>query len=249
MTRSALKAEILKLEPNNRVAVDTRTSYGQMAAEYECVKVRSKNRPDGVTMEPATVKYMSEKVGFSYRIEGEDFLGDYTYTPVALPEIGYWFIDDGTTFEVVEHLPGLTIRAGDLDKRESFDPRRIYTVKAGNEVVFKRIDSATGKPVLWSYRQSMEIIVSPLMELTPTESYAKASASGHKTMTQKVFAAWAISRSPDITGKELTALLMETFPNHNVTTRHGPHYLSLSKNGRLPEAPDDDPRLWGKDQG
>ena len=63
-------------------------------------------------------------------------------------------------------------------------------------------------------------------------------------MTQKSLSAYLIAANPSITGVELTTLLREAFPLARVEGRHGPHYLSLSRTGKLPEASEDDPRTW-----
>lgn len=242
-SKDELKQTILDIEPDNAVANEPRSSHGQLAAELVQVRTRAIERSNTPTI-PGTIKYRVEDNGFSWRIEADDFLGDLSSGP-TLPPIGTRVLnDEGEPVEVTEHESGLTIRAGDLEKREGFDPRRIYVTKSGNDVVFKRIDTGSGKPILWSFRQNMEIIVGPNTELTRTDRSAKPTASSGRQMNQKNLAAYLIAKSPSITGSELTALLREAFPLARVNDRHGPHYLSLSRNGKLPEASEDDPRTW-----
>lgn len=63
-------------------------------------------------------------------------------------------------------------------------------------------------------------------------------------MTQKLLASYLIANDPNITAAGLTAILQEEFPSCKVGKRHGSHYISQSKNGRLPEPPSEDPRSW-----
>lgn len=138
--------------------------------------------------------------------------------------------------------PGLAITAADLQHRESFDPRRIYETPNGTRVVYKRVER--GRVVLWSYKSQAEIMIAGTVELEPTEAVAQPTASSRRKITQKLVAAWLISQNPDITGAQLTAELRRAFPNNKIDTRHGPHYISHSRNGKLPEPPDSDPRDW-----
>lgn len=244
MKKEEIKTLILKLEPDNSIAKDARSSHAQLLAELNRARQRIADSTSDAQTLPASVRYRVEEEGFSWRVEGEDFLSDLSFGP-KLPDIGTKVMgDDDVTFIIAEHESGLIIRAGDLEVRESFDPRRIYCTKNGNDVVFKRRDPNTGKPILWSFRQSMEIITGPHTELTRTEKTAKPTAGVGHQMTQKNLAAYLISRNPMIKGSELTVALRQAFPAARISERHGPHYLSLSRCGRLPEAPEDDPRTW-----
>jgi uracil-DNA glycosylase len=62
---------------------------------------------------------------------------------------------------------------------------------------------------------------------------------------QRQLAAWLIHSDPSLTAEQLTAQLAAAFPPpaYNVGSRHGPHYLSLYRTGKL-EVPDSDPRDW-----
>lgn len=245
MTKGDLKQTILDIEPGNEVASDPRSSHPQLATELTKVRERAAERST-TPATPGTARYRVEDSGFSWRVEAEDFLGKLSSGP-TLPSIGTRVPnDEGDPVEITEHASGLAIRAEDLEHREGFDPRRIYVTKSGNDVVFKRVDAGSGKPILWSFRQNMEIMVGKSVELERTDRTAKPTANAGRQMNQKNFAAYIIARNPAITGAELTALLREAFPNARVADRHGPHYLSLSRNGKLPEASEDDPRTWSR---
>ena len=67
---------------------------------------------------------------------------------------------------------------------------------------------------------------------------------GHP-FTQQQLAAWLIHSNPIIDSGELTARLAVAFPPpaYRVGARHGAHYLSLYRTGKL-DVPDSDPRDW-----
>lgn len=245
MNKADVKRHILELEPANVVANAAGSSLAQLVVELSKIREQAMML-SSVSALPGTVRYRVEDDGFSWRIEAEDFLGDLDYG-LVLPAIGTRIPnDEGDPIVLAEHEAGLAIIAGDLSSREKFDPRRIYITKSGNEVVFKRDDSKTGKPILWSFRQSIEIMVGATTILDRTDREAKPVAQSGLVMNQKNLSAYVIARNPSITGAELTAILREAFPNARVNDRHGPHYLSLSRNARLPEASDEDPRTWKK---
>lgn len=68
--------------------------------------------------------------------------------------------------------------------------------------------------------------------------------AGH-SVTQKDLAAWLIHSHPTITAGELTAKLAAAFPPpvYRIGTRHGGHYLSLYRTGKL-DVPASDPQDW-----
>lgn len=245
--KTELRQSILGKDPVNAVALDPRSTEVQLIEEQARLKALEIESIDPASALPAVVKWRAEEVGgYSWKIEGEDYLSELYYGS-ALPKIGTKALDeDGTGFVVTDHEAGLTIRAVDLITREQFDPRRIYSSKGGNNVVFKRIDSSTGKPVIWSFSQSAEIVTGPNTELTRTDNVAKPTAASHLKMTQKSLAAYLIAQNPEIRKEELTKALKEAFPSARIAEdgRHGAHYLSLSRTGKLPEATPDDPRLW-----
>jgi hypothetical protein len=63
--------------------------------------------------------------------------------------------------------------------------------------------------------------------------------------TQRDLAAWLIHSNPTITAGELTAKLAAAFPPpvHKIGTRHGGHYLSLYRTGKL-NVPVSNPQDW-----
>ncbi len=63
--------------------------------------------------------------------------------------------------------------------------------------------------------------------------------------SQRQLAAWLIHSNPSLTADQLTSRLADAFPApaYNVGARHGPHYLSLYRTGKL-EVPESDPREW-----
>jgi hypothetical protein len=161
----------------------------------------------------------------------------------GVPRVGVTItIEEIGQVVVAEVGSDLQILTGDLVMREAFDPRRVYETPNSTSVVFKRVDQKTGKIVLWSYKANAEIMVNDKMVLQWTDRQAKPTAAREKKLTQKSLAAWLIANEPNITGKELTLALRRAFPEAAIGDRHGPHYLSLSRKGKLPEAPDEDPR-------
>lgn len=248
-TKEDLKKSILALEPNNRVVNMIRVTNQALQQELVEAQHRNKQRLETLTADgkPCTVRFRTEETGYTWRLESEDYLSEIFYGP-DLPAIGTRAIDDeDEAIVVIEALAGLAIRASDLPVRETFDPRRIYAMKNGGlEITFKRADPESGKSVVWSFKQNMEVILGHNTELTRTDRQATATAAGHRRMSQKVLAAYLIATKPDITPTELTAILRAEFPLARVDARHGPHYISLSRNGKLPEASDTDPRTWSK---
>lgn len=194
-------------------------------------------------VEHVSVLYRSEigSTAFSWKLKAASAVLQGLFSGSVLPEIGEIVEVNGTSYAVKERVPNLQVVTGDLAARDRFDKRRIYKTPQGSLVVFKRLDT-DGRAVLWSYAKSVEIKVTASMLLEPTDQLAKPVAVKKKRFTQKLLAAYLISKNPDITAKELTIQLQAAFPNHDVGNRHGPHYLSLSKQGRLDEAPDRDPR-------
>lgn len=148
---------------------------------------------------------------------------------------------EGQRSRVVSIKDGLPIITGDLPVREKFDPRRVYETPNSTSVTFKRMDK-DGKVVLWSYKINAEIKIAGKTLLERTDRQAQPTATKEKRLTQKVLASWLIAQNPDIKPKELTKELQGAFPEAQIGDRHGPHYLSLSRKGKLPEAPDEDPR-------
>ncbi len=245
MNKSEIITAITEIEPSNRVVSNPRSSHDDLLEELRAARLRQAEKL-GNPAAPATVRFRVETNGFSWKIESEEFLSELEFG-ATLPAVGTRMLgDDLDIVEIVDHEVGLVIRAGDLERRESFDPRRIYTKEAGNEVVFKRMDTESGKPVVWSFIQGMEILVGFNAKMTRTEKVAKPTARSGTKMTQKNLAAYLVSMNPVITGEQLTKELQAAFPNARVESRHGPHYLSLSRCGKLPEAPEDDPRQWAK---
>lgn len=247
MNKNDLRRKITTIDPNSKIAVDQKSTIPQL--ERELMRVQrvavSGRASDEIT---ATVKFRHEESGgFSWHIESSDFYSEVQHGR-ELPLIGTTSTDDeGNTLRITEQTECGTIRACDMCNREIFDPRRIYRVKTtGVEVVFKRVDQAAGKPVVWSFGTGMEIMIGVGMEMIRTDRTAKPIARCGGMMTQKNLAAFLIGQDSSITAAELTEALREAFPSSNVGDRHGPHYLSLSRNGRLPEAPATDPRTWSK---
>ena len=69
----------------------------------------------------------------------------------------------------------------------------------------------------------------------------------HREELEKEIAAYNLEDPNNgIRHHELDAELIAAFPQHQVGARHGRHYLSLARTGKLPEAQafEDDPRRW-----
>jgi hypothetical protein len=62
------------------------------------------------------------------------------------------------------------------------------------------------------------------------EAGATLLATGTRSLQE--FAATVCNLSHgSVTGKDLTPLLAKAFPEHNITDRHGPHYMSACRSG------------------
>jgi hypothetical protein len=111
-------------------------------------------------------------------------------------------------------------------------------------VAFQRLDG--NRVILWSYKHQSEISISNRVKLERTPRTAARIATKKRKNTQKLTAAYLIAQNPQVGDKELNRLLKEAFPSANIKLdgRHGKHYLSLSRRGHLPVAPDTDPREW-----
>jgi hypothetical protein len=245
-TKNEMRDEICRAEPDNVVATNKKASHAELKAELSKIH----DRLNSVADRPAPVEPVS--VALHFRIDGEnvtwkyaDADGNMSVLKVgeSMPGIGHTvLLDDGRPATITSRSGGLPITAGDLVTIEVFDPRRVYETPNRTKVVFKRADR--GRTVLWSYTAQGEIAIGGHVVLSRTDSTAKPTSQRKKRMSQKALAAWLIANDPTITGKELTAAIRDAFPSSNVSDRHGPHYLSLSRHGRLPEPTDDDPRTW-----
>lgn len=158
---------------------------------------------------------------------------------VGAPPVVGEMTEHGLVKEVIDDLP---VVAGYLPTIEQLDPRRVYTTDFGTSVVFKRVEN--GRVILWSYKNSGEVAVGTAFNVVPTDRHAEPIAMPDQRMTQKILAAYLIAQNPAITKQDLAVELKKSFPAARIGDRHGQHYLSLSRSGRLPEAPADDPRGW-----
>lgn len=244
-TKDQLRNSIVELEPDNVVAADDGATHSDLTKELRAAKRRAEAKAKASSI-PAVAKYrLEDDTHMSWKLcraDTEEPVTDLSYGD-QLPLIGDWVEFDGTKYKVVKQESGLEITAGDLDARDKFDARRIYITPNGTSVVFMRMDK--GRAVLWSYKAQAEIAIGGHVVLARSDRLAKPRASKNRKMTQKVLASWVIAQNPTISADELTSTLKDAFPSANIGQRHGPHYLSLSRNGRLPEAPDTDPRTWG----
>lgn len=242
-SKEDLRAQLLELEPGNSVANSSAT-YNELRVELAAAKRRDKSKKKAQSV-PVVVSYRHENEEMmSWKFlpkGGGDAIGTLQYgnempLPNAVADV------DGVSVVVSSHEEGLDIMAIDLNVRNRFDARRIYTTPNGTHVVFKRLEN--GRVVLWSYKIQAEIMLGSQVQLKRTNKQARPIASRAKKMTQKILASYLIAQDPSITPGELTNALTAAFPTMSVGNRHGPHYLSLSRNGKLPEPPEDDPRDW-----
>ena len=244
MTKAELRQKIKDIEPDNSVATDSRATRDALQRELRAARRRRASR-EAATAVPAALRYRVEEDGtYSWKLFDDDItpITDLAYGK-DLPMIGSIHPSiDGVALRVASRDSGLKIVAGDLCVREEFDPRRVYVTANGSNVTYKRDEGEL--IVLWSYKHNDEIAVGKRVVLNLTPRHAQPVAVMNRRKTQKIVAAWLIANNPGITGAELTAALAEAFPANRVSSRHGPHYLSLSRRGRLPEPPDEDPREW-----
>jgi hypothetical protein len=245
-TKDDIRANILKVEPENAVALDPAAPHKALADEMKNVKKRQDDKTKKDSINVGVLYRMEDDNKMSWKFvddEGEPVV-NRLFFGAQLPIVGNIISVSDTLNVVVKSAPkaGLTICAGDLEFREAFDCRRIYLTGNGTKVVFKRTEN--DRTVLWSYRVQSEVMINRKVQLDRTEDLASAAAVIKKKMTQKVLAAFLISRDPNIAPNQLTAELQNAFPQALISSRHGPHYLSLSRNGKLPEPSEDDPRTW-----
>jgi hypothetical protein len=189
--------------------------------------------------------YRRETSGFSWKFRLSANTTSQLEFGQTLPELGKQHTNAETGLKVTPLVREdmLDITTGDLPSREKFDPRRVYTTPQGTAVVYKRLQNE--KIILWSYKISNELAVGSGIILTRTDSTASAAAvvKQPEKLTQRILAAWLITQRPNITHGELTAELRAAFPQCLVSDRHGKHYLSHARHGRLPEPPAEDPRI------
>ena len=243
MKKSELIGAILEVEPENKVAKSSRAGQPELTRELAAVKRRRATRERHTAVPGACVFRIESEELKSWKILLKDGRQSSLQLGKKAPHVGEVVpFDDGSAVVIGEVDDGLTITAGDLSVRDTIDSRQIYTTPNGTNVVFKRIQA--GRIVLWSYKTQTEIMTGAHIELERTGRRAQPVAQKKRRMTQKILASWLISQNPSMTSSELTALMEGSFPSAQVGARHGPHYLSLSKSGKLPEAPDTDPRTW-----
>jgi len=242
-TKTDLRKELRAIEPGNSAIRDSRATWGDLNEEIKKAKRRmaaskSKNAVS------STLRYREEENEiFSWKIFVDGVSQCELHVTSELPEVGSIHPDfDGNPLRIDYVKKTLKITCEDIAIREEFDKRRVYETEAGSAITYKRIE---GKfTVFWSYKHSDEIALGPGVVLKRLNRQAQPTAVKKNKKTQKIVAAYIISQTPDITGAKLTEELEKAFPEHRVTSRHGPHYLSLSRKGKLPEPPSTDPREW-----
>ena len=243
MKKADIRTAIQALEPNNAVCRDSRATRADLLAELRSAKRRRASEEAARATPCVMVWREEENEYYSWKF----LVGNEAQCPLQhgadLPMPGSIHPDVcGNPLRVSKMTSGLEIFCGDLCVRDEFDARRVYSTQSGSSVTYKRVEGDL--VVLWSYKHGNEIALGAKVQLTRLNRKAQPTVQSKKRKTQKVVASWLISQQPDITGSELTELLKEAFPSHTVSARHGPHYQSLSRKGKLPEPPDEDPRNW-----
>lgn len=251
-TKEQIRNSILELEPENVIANQGTSSHKDLKAEFAAVKRREEMRTAQSAL-PVMVSFrLEDKEYMSWKLVDKSTGEPMTrlFYGMEMPVRGELITIDVDNAEqpvtvcVHGQEQDLDILASDLPDREVFDSRRIYTTPNGTNVTFQREER--GRIVLWSYKSQMEIAIGGSNLLERTDRMAPSVARKKRKMTQKILAAYLISQDPDITKQDLSALLKEAFPSANISVdgRHGAHYLSLSRTGKLPVASEDDPRTW-----
>jgi hypothetical protein len=243
-TKEEIRTEIRSLDPNNAVLRDQRARHVELTNALKKVK-RDRAVANADAALPCLLRYrLEEDERYSWRL--------YDADGAAVTELAHG-MDlptkrsihpgvDGSSLRVESIEGSLEITAGDLHVREEFDPRRVYATQSGSSVTFKR--TRGNLVVLWSYKHGNEIAMGEASKFTRLDRVASPAAKFKRRKTQAIVSAWVISQRPDITSLELTEELAAAFPENAVGRRHGQHYLSLSRHGRLPEPPVEDPREW-----
>lgn len=248
-TKNAMRKDIIAFEPENALAAQAGASHSDLKTELAAVKRRKQAKTSTAAVPAVALYRLEDSDVICWQMCRRDTLE--SILPVEygnqLPIVGELIAIDAETGEmarVSSHREGLKICAGHLPTREHFDSRRIYVTPNGTNVVFMRQER--GRIVLWSYKIQAEIMIGGSVALERTDRQSQPVARKKRKMTQKILASFLIADNPDMTGKELTLSLKDAFPSANINAdgRHGPHYLSLSRNGKLPVAPEDDPRTW-----
>ena len=248
-TKDSMRAEILALEPDNEIVGQTKISHADLKTELTATKRRKQAKAASSALPAVAVYRLEDNNLICWRLCRRDTLASLMPLEYGdqLPIIGELIAvnpDEGVTARVSSHRQGLNITTGDLPVRENFDARRIYVTPNGTNVVYMRQERS--RVVLWSFKIQAEIMLGGNVPLERTDRKSQPVARKKRKMTQKLLASYLIASNPDVLPNELTGLLKEAFPSANISLegRHGPHYLSLSRNGKLPIAPEDDPRTW-----
>ena len=244
-TKDQLRGELLSIEPDNVVAASSSASHSELSAELRNARRRAAP-PEPVDVTVLHREEFDNKYSWVALLDGVKVHGPIFSS--SIPYVGCIFdLESGRKAKVISAAEGLEVLVRDLADRDPHDPNRIYETPKGTEVKFKRVEK--GRTILFSFKSADEIMLPEDSVLTVTNSTARPKAEPGKKMTQKVLAAFLIAKyrednGRDIIGKDLTEALRQAFPDANIGDRHGPHYLSLSRKGKLCEPPDSDPRDW-----
>lgn len=244
--RSEILNELRELDPRHRMLTGKTASYEALAEAVVELRGSLKAAENRTEVEAEALQLLSAQ--WAYRAVGPPVgtVSTAGRPPAVGDRIPTGHIDGMTVFAKVARVrPWAVVVAGDLPELERLDPRRVWETPNGTSVVYKRQDGPM--IVLWSYKSQGEIKVGRGMVVLATDHSAEPTAlTGSKRMTQRILAAFLIAENPQITASELGTALKAAFPGHTIGRRHGAHYLSHSRCGRLPEAPATDPRGWIK---
>lgn len=169
----------------------------------------------------------------------------------ALPKTGSVCSDLYLDRVARQVLPRVIVTVG-AKARNYIAGRRVCTgspfkARVGDSVV---VVAAVPHPAGWGARGAMDAYIDWAAQVIGVAMHGGSGfpspprRSGHQ-FTQADLAAWLIRSSPTIGAGELTAKLAVAFPPplYKVGARHGAHYLSKYRTGKL-TLPESDPRDW-----
>lgn len=154
--------------------------------------------------------------------------------------------------EVAQQVRPQVVVAVGAKARDYLARRRLCTgipfrVQLGEGIV---VVAPVPHPAAWGARSGVNAYINWAAEVIQTATKGSADfppppRDSGRPFTQRQLAGWLIRSNPNISAGDLTARLASAFPPpaYKVGLRHGPHYLSLYRTGKL-DVPDSDPRDW-----
>lgn len=154
---------------------------------------------------------------------------------------------------VVQQVQPQVVVAVGAPARNYLADRRVgggipFEARIGDEVV---VVAPVPHPAEWGVKNKMKAYINWAAEVVgvairgESEFPLPPQDASADSFTQWQLAAWLIHSNPSLTASQLTAELAVSFPPsaYKVGPRHGAHYLSKFRTGKL-QVPESDPRGW-----